>query len=632
MPIFKTNKTTFVTHALYEDPRPAGNRLYVWGEAHSRDTLEYQLTDGFNHNVAKTGITGYGFPALAYSSIRYDGVLLLTGETVHCLHITTNNNSDDNTLDFKHMLSMDPNNQIRNHRFVTYGPDSAVVNIHNHMVYNNANPAMYYEVFYNSGAQKLDLATISQSSSIAYRQTWMNNIRNSTGYIQCITQASGSTRTAYPQTWGPGRIRNFLGGSGFTVENSTLYNSQMIQRIGDSTAGLGLFLLNNVSNDHTQTIIRYDDSANAITTIQTINAVPYPSAGASGANTTSTGWLLPGTTTTNMGGARSFTVTTTNIKVSSQTFVDPSTSTGRAWYTPFFDLGVTYQPFYYQWNTATDLFSRSNDMIVDWRGTGTQWAATATQWHYFLPDNVSGGTLDQTYQLSRPIWNETWTVTAGSTTTRYLMLMQLHGNGVAYDNNHLLRTFVTFQVDAVNPKYLVRHSQLIIPYTPKNVIWLNAEHTLIGVFGLNQFNIYSFNQDTGWGLTVQLNNRFDAVGLDAFNRIWAVEPGPFGGYGRLHLLSSAVPSNLTINLFEPSYNFTGTNINTTATVSAYDQSGNRIAANVTLSIEGTSMRFINTLSQQVASLSTITSVSTGVDVSVVIVGSGISYINGSVTI
>ena len=64
MPIFKTNKTTFATHAVFEDPRPSSNRLYIWGESHNRDDLAYQINDGLNHSTNKTGISGRGYPSM----------------------------------------------------------------------------------------------------------------------------------------------------------------------------------------------------------------------------------------------------------------------------------------------------------------------------------------------------------------------------------------------------------------------------------------------------------------------------------------------------------------------------------------------------------------------------------------
>ena len=638
MPIFKTNKTAYSIHAIYEDIRPSGNRLYVWGEAFTEDTLEYCINDGLNHSIQKNTLTGRGQPSMSYSAHYYDGVLFLANGAVHVNHAVWGSTNDErNNLEFDQYLSMDPTNPCRNHRYVTWNDLNAIVNIYQHMWQNNVTTSVLWETFFNvPPSQTLDKSTIAQQGSDNYRHLWMYNIRPATGFIQMVTQWSATPRNNWPTNWGPGRIANWYGAvpnasSNFTYTAPTQYSDVMIQRIGNASNGEGLFILNGLSNDHNHTIIRYNDVSNSITTLQTITSAPYPSAGASGASSTSSGWLLPGTTTTNMGGTRVTTTTGTNLKICSQTFIDPTTSTGRAWYTPFFDLGSTYQPFYYQWNTTTDFFTRSNDVIVDWRGTGTQWLATATQWHFFRPDNVSAGSFQTTYGMQRPWVNETFTVTSGTTSTRYLTLMQLHGSGSAYDNDHLYRTFVTFKVDAVNPKFLVRHSQVIIPYTPKNIIWLSDDKLLLGVFGYNFFNIYTFYESTGWTQTASLPYRFDAVGRDSMGRIWAVDPGPFW-YGRLHLISASLPTTLAINLVASDYNYTGTNIITTATVNAFDTYGMRIACNVDLAIEGTSMRFVNTLSQQVTSLTTTTSETQDTNVSVVIVGSGDGFINGSIRI
>ena len=599
-------------HAMFEDPRPSGDRMYIWSEGFKRDNLQYIINSGMNHNVARTNISSWGYPSGGYTDHRYDGVMLLGGEVVHCLHVSSSNNNQGNTLDFKHMLSMDPANPVRNHRVLNSGNDTSVLSIYNRFEANNANPGTVWEVYYNPASAQLDQAAISQSSSAAYRQMWALNLKTDNNALVCLTHWSDCVTRAWPGQWGPGRIRNFFGTSGFTVEGPTQYGNVMLQFIGTATNGHALFLNNSMDNDFTHLFIRYDHVNNVNTVIQTVNTTP--SAGGS-----------------SLGGNRGTAFGNTNPKVSSMTFPEPGSAVNWAFWTPYFDLAGNYVPMYYQWNRSSDAFIRNTNITVNWTGTNVPWN-TSTQTSIWLADNVSAASSGQTYAFQRPWYNETFVMGANSS-TRYLTLMQFHGSGNAYDAEPRLRTFVTFSMSTSTMTTINYHSRTIIPYTPKNVIWLNDAHTQMGVFGTNQFNIYTFNESTstGWGLTATLPHRFDAVGRDTQGRIWAVEPGPFT-YGRLHIITPAVPTTVSVALSETSYNYAGTNIDTTATVNAYDSSGNRIAASIVLNAEGTSLKFINTLSQEVSTITTVTNTASNTLVDVRIVSAGTSFIRTTVTI
>jgi hypothetical protein len=173
MAIIKNNKSSMQIHAVFEDPRPSGNRIFMWSEAFKKDSLDYVIAGGINHNTAKTSLSNWGYPSLSYGTeVRWTGVLLLSGETVHCLHVSTVNNDRANTLDMSMFLSMDPDKPVRNHRHIVNGSDSAVLSLYNHFQYNNANPGSVWEIYYNPGNSELDNASISQQSSFAYRQMW----------------------------------------------------------------------------------------------------------------------------------------------------------------------------------------------------------------------------------------------------------------------------------------------------------------------------------------------------------------------------------------------------------------------------------------------------------------------------
>jgi hypothetical protein len=204
--------------------------------------------------------------------------------------------------------------------------------------------------------------------------------------------------------------------------------------------------------------------------------------------------------------------------------------------------------------------------------------------------------------------------------------MQMHGAGTYFDQQPKMRTFVTFIVDPTTPTTLTYHSHVEIPSTPKNIVWLNDQHTIFGVFTFSNFYVYSFN-GTAWALIGTWNNQFTAVGRDGLGRVWGHDSGQFG-YGALHLITLNVPTTISVTAPQLSYNYIGTDISTNLTVNAYDQTGARVVVDVKLVIDGGSMVFSgNNLTTTVT-----TSSSTDTTVPVTITGGGISNIIASVVL
>ena len=75
------------------------------------------------------------------------------------------------------------------------------------------------------------------------------------------------------------------------------------------------------------------------------------------------------------------------------------------------------------------------------------------------------------------------------------------------------------------------------------------------------------------------------------------------------------------------YTYSGSTINTTATVNAYGTGGTRIVANVTLTIDGNNMVFASNSSK---TLTVATSASGDTTVNLTITGGGINNISASV--
>ena len=328
--------------------------------------------------------------------------------------------------------------------------------------------------------------------------------------------------------------------------------------------------------------------------------------------------LATGTTITafgfgsNAGGHRAATFGNYIPKYASRTFTDPSTSTTYGFYVPHVDTIGNYVPIYYQWNRLNDTFRQQYGVTMTY-ATGTSIST------YWSPDTVSGTSVDSQFGMQRLWANETFV----SSSTRYLMFMQLHGAGGVLDTTAQLRTFPTYRVDGVDPTKLTFVSKIEVPATPKNIAWLNDERTIVGVITHSAMYVYTFSAGSGWTQTGYFPFQFNAVGRDNLGRVWAQDTGP--GYGRIHLITLNVPVNIVITSDAQTYYYAGSVNTANLTVNAYTYTGARIATQVKLVIDGGSMTFAgNNLA-----LTVTTSASADTVVPVTITGGGVANIIAS---
>jgi hypothetical protein len=614
MAIILVNKHTMRTAAVYEDPRPQGNRLYLWqNQAVDEQTLAFYWNQGINHNTADNTIAGFGLPAMYSPGIndaswRGTGVLFLAGETVHVYHDNLGGvNNSSNNLDLTNFFSLDPSNPCRTHKNWIYGTDQCIFT-HQNEWWTRAGTTTYaYQTRYNVTGELYNTpATKYQYPSyLSFYPIWMNPANGR------IVGASlpGDNNGGGQHNWHISNVSNLFTGAGATTlaynhVQSISYSQP--QFIGAGSTGQFTFFRNDTVGDFTQTFYRYDDVNNSMTTLATFNTAP-----------TAAG--------THRGGDRSTNHGTHIPKFSSKTFPDPlTTSTTRAWYTPYVDSTGTFHPFYFQWNRINDTFTRSSDITMVWPTTGTN------QSTYLQLDNVSAANNNTSYPYERMWYNETFTVAENNTTTRFLTFYQLSGSSTGYNNDTKLRTFLTFVISTATMKTLTFHSAVTIPETPKNFLYLNDAETSMAVISLNNTYVYNFRTTDGWTLTQTLPFRYGAVGRDALGRVWAVDPGP-QGFGRLHIFTPSTPSQATVSFAQPFYNYTGTVINSTVSVDALTITGDRVSSNVTLRAEGTSIRF-DSSGTNVSSIIVATSSTTSTVVPIRIVGPGQTNIVTSVNI
>ena len=204
--------------------------------------------------------------------------------------------------------------------------------------------------------------------------------------------------------------------------------------------------------------------------------------------------------------------------------------------------------------------------------------------------------------------------------------MQLHGGGGIYDNLATYRTFPTYRISATDPKQMTFVSKIEVPATPKNIVWLSDDKTIIGIITHSALYIYTFSAASGWAQTGNFPFQFWAVGRDNLGRVWAVDPGP--GWGRLHLITLNVPVNIVVTTDANAYYYSGSSSSANLTVNAYSYTGARIATAVKLVIDGGSMTFAGSNLTK-----TVTTSATGdTVVPVTITGGGVANIIASASL
>jgi hypothetical protein len=376
------------------------------------------------------------------------------------------------------------------------------------------------------------------------------------------------------------------------------------QLLGIATNGAILHFVGNAENNNQQRVVSHILNDNSTTYNVQYSSIRAAFGGAAGG------------TRVNTSGIRR------QILLASQLFDDPNLSNVKGFYYPYFDINNNFQPYYFQWNTTNDQFTRNEDIAVVTSSVSSNFFATST----FFNDLTAGAGNFSDH--SAAVFCETLTFTQGETTTRYLIVGAVNGQHTVHDSSAIKRTFITFEIDSQDPKRLIYHSQFTAPSTPRNIVWLNDSKTLLGVFLFNSFKIYNFVPATGWVEAQTINEQFWSVGRDRIDRIWGIATPSNSSYGDLHLITPALPVTILITPENPTYNYQGVTINTFVQVEAINVQGNRIEADITLVIDGPTFAFGNDTKSQVVR----TSSSGAITVPIKITDSGFSQIIASVTI
>jgi hypothetical protein len=193
------------------------------------------------------------------------------------------------------------------------------------------------------------------------------------------------------------------------------------------------------------------------------------------------------------------------------------------------------------------------------------------------------------------------------------------------------RTMMTYQAaSAANDANLIYHSSYYFGSVydiPKNFMPVDANGTTMIVPSAFKTQFFRWNDTTGWYVGSTYNTEFRSVGLDSTGRIWGYAMDK--NNGNIHIISPTIPVNVSVVMSNTNFTYTGTTLSPTATVNAYDYFGNRLAANVTLTIDGTTMSFATNSSK---TLTLTTSNTTDTIVTLSIAGGGLNNIYAAISV
>jgi len=606
--IKNASKTSVCT--IFEDPRPGKNTIYFDHDAYNKTTLApiFGASIKMRDAASKTAQNGYNESANYTRNTDTNGYTrragghssqALAGETMYCWHYEGNHGAHTlNNVQYEHQFCIDPtipSSYLQ--RFTDADGNELIIWNEGQISYN----WYYVHTWYNIPSDK-EMYEVNPTNIFGYTgTTGSSDIQMPTIYVHKDPNSDYMGGISATNRWGynfrpwMGLARNSFSNHDDSQHNMNLTrrNPYWVQFIGANNSDLPIYLYTHHDTDYQHYITRLNYSSNNTTGLHHFNTAPAASG-------------------TSYGGARTMNATMAQMtKFSSKHFEDPASAGNRVWYTPYFDTSYNYHPWVFKWDKTNDTFTR--DQVTSITGDLSS--------SHML--NLMGTTSDS-YGFRGVVWNESF-VSGGN---RYLTLMYMAGEHRIHDSTTDGRTWITYSVDASDATLLTHHSTVTIPETAKNAIFLNDAKTLLGVMGADALYIYNWDNTNGWELSTTLSDKYYSVGRDSTGRIVATAQKNNSDYLETHVITPAVPVRITITPASNSYNHTGSDINTTVAVSAYNITGDRVAVDVALTIDGSTMTFTG----GATSTTVTTSASTDTNVDVIITGSGVSDIVANVSI
>lgn len=244
----------------------------------------------------------------------------------------------------------------------------------------------------------------------------------------------------------------------------------------------------------------------------------------------------------------------------------------------------------------------------------------------WMPYTQAGNKLVIASTTNTGVWtfnptNQTatsWTYSTSGSVSQVTVTKAAHGYKVG---DRITISGTTAVSNAPNGNYQI----LSVPSTSTFTFNCDANNTgvIVGSAG------GTMNISSGWQQTFASGIRARGYGVDRLGRLWVTTATQGLGTTEIHLLKESTPYKVVINFQNPvassvnTFEFLGSTTSTNILVSAYDISGTRLAAKLTLTIKSGNMTFAGGL----LSLNVTTSATGDTSVPVTVTGPGQALIS-----
>ena len=325
MAIIKTIRNYLDASAMFEDPQPGSDNLFIQTDAYSKTTLNSILNGGLIYNTNGSVISNtFGYSGVGQYSATYTwrvgGILQLNGEVTHvrqqayAVDGTTRifgvADKAENNIDIAPFVSMDTNYRVKPSSYFTDGINNMVISCYNYSVstyggalaYNNHYTPFVVKInttpsdLLNSGYMNMKGDGTGGNTANAYANFGYATHANAGGSAWPIYRNPSSGNLVWiAQHWYSYALSAMMGASwkpafstAPTVQAGPInsYNDNYTgQFLGVSRLdGYTLQFHNYTVQDSAHNIYKYNDASNTYTTPNTYTTFPYP-AGTSGTGT-----------------------------------------------------------------------------------------------------------------------------------------------------------------------------------------------------------------------------------------------------------------------------------------------------------------------------------------------------------
>jgi hypothetical protein len=590
---------------IIEDPNTSTNRIFLSGIAHDMTYLTPQFGSYF-HLQSQSLIAG-ALPIGINNSANYTGAIRLIGNSISANYANSDQVSTDRSVHDAYHRSLDPvnwpaklswyatvtNRVIMQTTVTSEGPGNGTSPLYNYIFGSDITQG-YYQL--NSSANN----NSGYPNNYFYEDTTVNTASN-----------------RFPRLWGINSSCPPSEGINFHTNYDNLVTVPTLTSVKTNQNQTGFFM----GVDSLQ-------STYWCTVQDNVNGEPYVISRYSWAGTATTNLTTASAVFTYVPQAATYYHRRpSNIRIDS--------ATKRVFYSSHYDVNGALSPVRFVWDptnvagTGASIpppVTTSTCTMIYIPGSGinavnsyTYYAASYAQTG--VSTNNAESFHIQPWQFS-PVGTNNWYITFWITDKS-----NVSSNALTRWSTKLQRTMMTYSIGSTSTGFdntLTFHSSYSFEDAyniPRDWLPINTDGTIVACPTYTKTRFMRFSTTSGWYVSSTYPYQLETCGLDQQGRFWGV--GREVGNYSVHLLTNALPTQISVVMPGQNYVYTGTNILTTASLYAYNYGGDLTTATVTLTIQGNSMVFSD---NGTTSQTYTTGATTSTNVNLTITGAGVSNV------